>query len=138
MAVRSNDFRGFSWWPESEGMARWRDLHLRVTRSNGGTPDAGRRLRTWAREAGFDVASPSSDRARMTAGTWCFTSEQDVGWWSSLWAERLVQSKFRSTALKDGLASEKELHEAARAWEEWGASPDAWFLAWHGELLYRV
>lgn len=40
-------------------------------------------------------------------------------------------------ALRSGIANE-ELYAAARAWREWRASENAWFLVWHGELLCRV
>ncbi|KAL7914019.1 S-adenosyl-L-methionine-dependent methyltransferase [Trichoderma velutinum] len=134
IAVRSTDFRGFSWWPETEELSAWRDLYLKIMRNNGGTPDSGRRLHIWAREAGFPVGS---DRVIQTVGTWCFSTNEEIAWWSSLWAERLLGTKFRKSALKDGVATESQLIAASRAWKEWGASPDAWFLAWHGELLYQ-
>lgn len=132
VAVRSTDFRGFTWWPESEAMSLWRELYLKVMRNNGGTPDSGRRLHVWAKEAGLPC---SDDRMTRTVGTWCFSTKEEVSWWSSLWAERLVQSKFFESARRDGVASEGELLGAAQGWKDWGASEDAWFLAWHGELL---
>ncbi|KAF9894740.1 hypothetical protein FE257_006630 [Aspergillus nanangensis] len=134
VAVRSTDFRGFAWWPETEGMDAWRELYLKVMRKNDGIPDSGRRLHLWAREAGL----PRGDRMRKSVGTWCFATEEEVAWWSSLWAERLLESRFRESALKDGLVTETELQAASRAWKEWGASEDAWFLAWHGELVCHV
>ena len=61
VAVRDSDYEGFRWWPEVPGLDRWLELYLRATRANSGTPDAGRRLLAWAREAGFrDVTSSSS------------------------------------------------------------------------------
>lgn len=135
VAVRSTDFRGFTWWPELEGMSQWRELYLKVMRNNGGTPDSDRRLHIWAREAGLPI---DDTRMTRTVGTWCFSTKEEVSWWSSLWAERVLESNFWNSALRDGIATEDELHAASKAWREWGASPDAWFLAWHGELLCRV
>ncbi|KAE8357525.1 S-adenosyl-L-methionine-dependent methyltransferase [Aspergillus caelatus] len=134
VAVRSTDFRGFAWFPESEGMTEWLKLYLRVMHNNGGTPDSGRRLHIWARQAGF----PQGQQMVQSVGTWCFTTKAEVEWWSSLWAERLLESNFRESALKNGIATESELQAASQAWKIWGASGDAWFLAWHGELLCRL
>ncbi|KAH8803717.1 S-adenosyl-L-methionine-dependent methyltransferase [Xylogone sp. PMI_703] len=135
VAVRSTDFRGFSWWPESEEMSAWRDLYLKVMRHNGGTPDSGRRLHLWAREAGFPV---DGSTVKRSVSTWCFSTREEVAWWSSLWAERILESNFRESALKDGIATESQLHAASQAWKAWAASPDAWFLVWHGELLCQL
>lgn len=135
VAVRSTDFRGFTWWPEFEGMSMWRELYLQVMRSNGGTPDSGRRLRVWAREAGLPI---DDDKMTQTVGTWCYSTKEEVSWWSTLWAERLLESKFRESALRHGVATENDLQAAAQAWKDWGASLDAWFLVWHGELLCRM
>ncbi|KAE8375720.1 S-adenosyl-L-methionine-dependent methyltransferase [Aspergillus bertholletiae] len=132
IAVRSTDFRGFAWWPESDGLTKWRELYLRVMRNNGGTPDSGRRLHLWARQAGLQC-----EQITQTVGTWCFATKAEVAWWSSLWAERLLESKFRESALKDGIVTDRELESASQAWKDWGSSEDAWFLAWHGELLYH-
>lgn len=54
--MRSIDIRATSWYPESPAMDRWLALYLSVAHGNGGTPDSGRRLHAWAREAGLDAA----------------------------------------------------------------------------------
>jgi hypothetical protein len=107
---------------------RWLALYRRVARANGGEPDAGRRLLSWARTAGFASIEAS-------ASTWCFTSPQDRAWWGGRWADRLTKSSFGERALGFGLASQQELERMANAWLRWSESGDGWFLIPHGEIL---
>ncbi len=133
VAVRESDFSAMTWYPEVDGMIDWQDLYLRVARSNGGEPNAGRRLHVWARHAGFDSAGITA-----TAGTWCYHSPQERAWWSGLWADRTVASSFAQTALDGGHGTQDELARITQAWREWGAQEDGWFAVLHGELLCRV
>ncbi|GAA3887284.1 methyltransferase domain-containing protein [Streptomyces sedi] len=130
VAVRDADYGAMSWFPEVPGLAAWRERYRRVASASGGEPDAGRRLLSWARAAGFAEVTPS-------ASTWCFATEGDRSWWSGLWAERTVASAFAERARALGLATARELDESAAAWRAWGADPDGWFLVPHGELLCR-
>jgi SAM-dependent methyltransferase len=133
VAARDSDFAAMAWFPESKGMSDWMDLYQRVARSNGGEPNAGRRLHAWAHQAGFD---PS--RITVTAGTWCFRSEEDVAWWSGLWADRTLASTFARSALEGGHATMAELEHVSQAWRDWGSGDDACFVVLHGEILCRV
>ncbi|GGX72172.1 class I SAM-dependent methyltransferase [Streptomyces minutiscleroticus] len=130
VAVRDADYSAMTWYPQSPGLDAWLDLYLRVARANGGEPDAGRRLRSWALAAGFtDVTA--------TAGTWCYATEEERAWWSGLWADRTVASAYARRATEGGHATEAELRAVARAWREWGGREDAWFAVLHGEILCR-
>ncbi|PKV88810.1 methyltransferase domain-containing protein [Streptomyces sp. TLI_146] len=131
VAVRDSDYGAFTWFPELPSLDTWLELYHRVARANGGEPDAGRRLRSWAREAGFtDIAS--------TASTWCFATPDERAWWSGLWADRTVASSYAKLAVDSGHATEAVLAEIAEEWREWGAHDDAWFMVPHGEILCRV
>ncbi|MEU1328807.1 methyltransferase domain-containing protein [Streptomyces sp. NPDC005865] len=130
VAVRDADYSAMTWYPRSPGLDDWLDLYLRVARANGGEPDAGRRLKAWALEAGFtDVTT--------TAGTWCYSSEEERAWWSGLWAERTLASTYAERAVSGGHADEERLRAVAAAWREWGGRADAWFAVLHGEILCR-
>lgn len=131
IAVRDADYEAMSWFPESHGMDRWLSLYLLVARGNGAEPSAGRRLLAWAHEA--DLSSIVA-----TADTWLFATPADREWWSSLWAERTVQSSFGQQARDRGLATEAELAEIANAWRLWGSDPDANFIVPNTELVCRV
>ncbi|KAM0749401.1 putative ubiE/COQ5 methyltransferase [Meredithblackwellia eburnea MCA 4105] len=131
VAVRDSDFAAFLWYPSPlPGMDNWLQLYLKVAKNNGGEPLAGRHLHAWARQVGF-----SPDKMKRTAGTWCYSTPEEVAWWSDLWAERTLKSSFRDTALKAGLATEEELKEVSESWRDWGKREDAWFTVVHGEVL---
>jgi hypothetical protein len=107
------------------------ELYQRVCRSNGGEPDAGRRLLAWAHAAGLD-------RATGSASVWCFASPDDRAYWGGMWADRVVQSALAEQAVADGVATAAGLAELARAWREWAADPDGWFTVVHGEFVAEV
>ncbi|MFJ9428165.1 methyltransferase domain-containing protein [Streptomyces sp. NPDC101490] len=131
VAARDSDYGAFAWYPEPPALDDWRDLYRRVARANGGEPDAGRRLFSWAREAGFtDVTT--------TAATWCFATPEERSWWSGLWADRTTGSVYADLAVSGGHTTAGALESIADAWREWGTREDAWFLVPHGEVLCRV
>ena len=53
IAARDGDYGGMLWFPEDPELEEWRLLYQRVARALGGEPDAGRRMLSWARAAGF-------------------------------------------------------------------------------------
>lgn len=130
VAARDGDYSGMVWYPQTPGMDDWLDLYLRVARANGGEPDAGRRLKSWALQAGFtDIASSSSN--------WCFATAEERAWWSGLWADRTLASAYAERATQGGHATEDQLRAVSEAWREWGRQEDAWFSCLHGEILCR-
>ncbi|MFJ5557248.1 methyltransferase domain-containing protein [Streptomyces sp. NPDC093250] len=130
VAVRDADYAAMTWYPTSAGLDRWLDLYRRVARANGGEPDAGRRLKSWALAAGFtDITA--------TSGTWTFSTAGERVWWSGLWADRTVDSAYAERAVGAGHATGEELREVAAAWRDWGAREDGWFSVLHGEILCR-
>ncbi|MCB5168968.1 methyltransferase domain-containing protein [Streptomyces bambusae] len=128
VAVRDADYAAMTWHPASPDMDDWLGLYERVARANGGEPDAGRRLRSWALAAGFSAVTCS-------ATVWCFADEADRAWWGGLWADRTVASSYADLAVAGGHATRADLDRIAAAWRAWSAAPDAWFAALHGELL---
>ncbi|MFC8506582.1 methyltransferase domain-containing protein [Streptomyces sp. NPDC057411] len=131
VAARDSDYGAFTWFPAHPGLDRWSDLYRQVARANGGEPDAGRRLFSWAREAGFTEVT-------ATAATWCFAQPDERAWWSGLWADRTTQSDYARLAVDGGHATPEELAGIAEAWRAWGAQEDAWFMVPHGEILCRA
>ncbi|MFJ1653564.1 class I SAM-dependent methyltransferase [Streptomyces sp. NPDC088337] len=130
VAVRDADYAAMSWYPRVEGLDDWLGLYRRVARANGGEPDAGRRLRSWALAAGFtDVTAGSS--------TWTYATEDERAWWSGLWADRTLASAYAGRAVDGGHATEDRLRAVAAAWREWGERHDGWFAVLHGEILCR-
>ncbi|MFE2597219.1 class I SAM-dependent methyltransferase [Streptomyces sp. NPDC059396] len=131
VAARDADYGAFAWFPAVPGLDGWRELYRTVARANGGEPDAGRRLLSWARQAGFTGIT-------ATAATWCFATPDERAWWSGLWADRTTASDYAGRAVGGGHATRPELAEIAEAWREWGGARDGWFMVPHGEILCRV
>ncbi|MFI5820684.1 class I SAM-dependent methyltransferase [Streptomyces rishiriensis] len=130
VAVRDSDYAAMTWHPAAAGMDDWLDLYRRVARANGGEPDAGRRLKSWALAAGFtDVTASSS--------TWTFSTPEERGWWSGLWADRTLASAYAELATRGGHATTEQLRAVSAAWREWGRREDGWFAVLHGEILCR-
>ncbi|MDI3385314.1 methyltransferase domain-containing protein [Streptomyces sp. B-S-A8] len=131
VAVRDSDYAAMTWHPHTPGLDDWLELYERVARANGGEPDAGRRLKSWALEAGFtDITASSS--------TWTFSTPDERAWWSGLWAERTTDSSYARRATESGHADAARLAAIADAWRAWGEQADGWFAVLHGELLCRV
>ncbi|GAA5072827.1 SAM-dependent methyltransferase [Thermocatellispora tengchongensis] len=131
VAARDSDYHGFVWYPESPELDEWLALYQKVARGNGGEPDAGRRLLSWARAAGFtDITA--------TASTWCFATPEDRAWWGGMWAERILSSDMAAQALASGAATEQDLRRISQGWRAWAAAEDGWLTIVHGEILCRA
>jgi hypothetical protein len=102
-----------------------------VHRSNGGEPDAGRRLKSWALDAGFeDVAA--------TVSVWNFHDATDREWWGSMWERRVLDSAFAADALAKGLATQSDLDAISAAWRAWADDERGWLAMPHGEVIASV
>jgi SAM-dependent methyltransferase len=131
VAVRDADYAGMHWWPPEPRLARWLELYEAAARANGGEPDAGRRVRSWALAAGFtDV--------RAGASCWVFADPDDRAWWSQTWAERVTGTALGQQLVEGGLATADDLADIAEGWRAWAAADDAWFCVPHGEVLARA
>ncbi|MEV0899308.1 class I SAM-dependent methyltransferase [Actinoplanes sp. NPDC049802] len=131
VAARDSDYAAFTWFPLVPALDEWLDLYQRVARGNGGEPDAGRRLLSWARAAGFaDVTA--------TASVWCFADDTDRQWWGGMWAERVLNSEMAATALRTGAATQADLERISAGWRRWADDQDGWLIIPHGEILCRV
>ena len=116
VAARDADYAAMTWHPPSAALTRWLQLYHDVARSNGGEPDAGRRLLGWAQAAGFSGVDSS-------ASAWCFATPTDIAWWSDTWADRLSHSDFAHQAVERGLSDSAELTQLAEGWRRWGSFP---------------
>lgn len=131
VALRDADYAAMTWYPQSPELSRWLDLYRALARANGGEPDAGRRLRSWALQVGFAEVTSS-------ASAWCFASSDDLAWWTGTWADRLTGSAFAEQAVSHGLTDADELAALAAGWRAWSSRPGAWFTVLHGEVLAEV
>ena len=129
VAARDSVYSAKAWYPQPPALERWRRVYMATARANGGEPDAGSRLLSWARAAGLRQVEAS-------ASTWCYATPELRSWWGGTWAERCLTS-FGPRAVELGLTSAAELEEMAAAWREWAAAPDGWYVVVHGEILAR-
>ncbi len=130
VAVRDSDYAAMTWHPPQAGLDRWLDLYRRVARSNRAEPDAGRRLLSWARAAGFSEITCS-------ATAWCYATPEERAWWGGLWAERITGSALAAQAVDRHFATREDLQDMAIAWRQWAEQDDGWFAVLHGEVLCR-
>jgi ubiquinone/menaquinone biosynthesis C-methylase UbiE len=131
LAARDSDYAAFAWFPALPEVTEWMALYQRVARSNGGEPDAGRRLLSWAREAGLSEVT-------ATSSTWCFATPEDRAWWGGMWAERILESDMARQAITSGAAGQADLRRISAGWLAWADAPDGWLSLLHGEILCRV
>jgi SAM-dependent methyltransferase len=131
VAVRDADYPAMRYFPDSPGIARAIEAYGALTRINGAHWDGGRRLLSWAQQAGFATVTPS-------ASVWCFAIPEERAWWGGLWAERFTRSALAEQLLAHGLATPDVLDGFARSWLEWSEAADGWFAVLHGEVLCRA
>ncbi len=131
VAVRDSDYPGFAWYPRVPALDAWLELYLRCARANGGEPEAGRVLLSWAQQAGFTEITP-------TASVWCFATPEDRDWWGGMWADRILQSAMATQALDVGLRDGNRSRLDLRGLDAWAAAADGWLVIVHGEIVARV
>lgn len=131
VAARDADYAGFVWFPLLPELDEWLRLYRSAAVANGGQPDAGRRLLSWARAAGFDNIT-------ATASTWCYATPEERAWWGGLWADRILESALTRQLLDTGMATKDELHAISDAWRRWADDGDGWYLIPHGEIICHV
>jgi ubiquinone/menaquinone biosynthesis C-methylase UbiE len=130
VAVRDSDYLGFTWFPPVPEFDEWMQLYQQAATANGGEPQAGRRLLSWARAAGFSDIIPSSS-------TWCFATAEAREYWGGMWADRILQSDLTTQLLDTGLTARPELEAISAAFRAWVGDPNGWFSVLHGEILAR-
>ena len=96
VAARDSDYAASPGTRQLPELDEWMALYQRIARANGGEPDAGRRLLSWAREAGFE-------KVDATSTNWAFTDEDDRAWWGGMWADRILQSAMADQARGAGV-----------------------------------
>lgn len=127
VAVRESDFSIYTWFPSDPKLDEWRDLYLKIARSNGGEPDAGRRLLDWAQKAGFASIKPG-------AFAWCFATPEERNYWGGMWEKRVLSSKFSEQA-KRHQSTDQLLQDISDAWRRWKNAPNGWYMVPHGNIV---
>jgi ubiquinone/menaquinone biosynthesis C-methylase UbiE len=131
VAARDSDYTAFTWFPRLPELDEWLALYKRVARGNGGEPDAGRQLMSWAKAAGFAEVTPS-------CSTWLFATPEDRAWWGGMWADRVVGPDFTRQVIERGEGTAADLARISKAWRAWAEADDGWLALLHGEIICRA
>ncbi|PPJ56967.1 hypothetical protein CBER1_00502 [Cercospora berteroae] len=134
ICLREGDLRSGRFWPggDYDELQECFRTIVKVHEGNGGTADAGRRLRSWLEEAGVNdkeilastnVASYDSPEGRREYG--------------GHWPGRCMQGLFADRAMEMGVSSETP-EKWAMAWKDWIEDEDAAFAMMHGEVIARI
>ncbi|KAI0092900.1 S-adenosyl-L-methionine-dependent methyltransferase [Irpex rosettiformis] len=133
VACRETDVQTFIWYPENPALQRWSFITESIARRNDCEPRAGRRLKTWARSAGF-----KAEDIKCTAGTWCFSSPEERAYWGGSIVKRFEESHLSASAMEGGFATKEEIEETVKALKEWVEDEDGWFGLMHGQMIAKV
>lgn len=128
VAVRDSDYSAFNWFPRIPELDEWMALYQAVARSNGGEPEAGRHLLSWAHAAGFE-------NVQVSASAWSFAAPDRSRFWGEMWAERILHSAIATQSVELELATPSTLERISAGWREWAAHPDASFGTFLGEII---
>jgi len=120
-AVRDADYATMQAYPRLPEIDTWRDLYHAVATRNAAEADAGRRLPSWLREAGFEDIESSGDAV-------VFADPDSVRNWGESWADRILYSSIAEQALEYGLATRADLEAISEGWRRWSTTPDAVFM----------
>lgn len=126
VAVRDADYGTMVHWPKDRRLDRFQEIYHAVAERIDVDADAGRRIPSWLREAGFD-------QTEISTSVWTFGDSESTGNWGNSWAVRTLESALATQAIEYGLATQAELQEIANAWREWASHPDAFFMFIHVE-----
>lgn len=128
--VACRESASMTWYPDSEGLKTWERLTRRMGADKGGNPHPGSRIHVWAEEAGF-----AREEIVKSAGTWCFSSDEEREYWGGSMEERARSSGFAKMALEEGYSTREELGLIAEAWTRFRDDGHAWFGLLHGEII---
>lgn len=93
-----------------------------VMRSGGSEPNAGRRLTTWARKAGF-----KREELQVSAIVEVYSTRPEREFIATRYYERLLYSEVGRKAEELGIATREEMESVANAWKEWINDDDGYF-----------
>ncbi len=128
VAVRDADYGTMTHYPHERDIDRFFEINATVARRNGGEPDAGRRLPSWLREAGFNDPV-------YTSSSWAFSTLEERKWWADLWAGRTGVSTYVRRVEELGVSTNAELTDLSATFRAWAERPDAVFAFLHGEAV---
>ena len=119
LAVRDADYATMQPHPKFSEFERWNALYHQVAYANNAEPDAGRKLPSWARAAGFIQIETHPNVVLLEA--------EEARIWGEAWSQRILHSAVATQALEYNLATQTDLNALSIAWQTWSQHPEALF-----------
>ena len=120
LAVRDADYATMQPHPKFPEFERWNALYHQVAYANNAEPDAGRKLPSWARAAGFTELEIHPNVVLLEA--------EEARIWGEAWSQRILHSAVAAQALEYNLATQTDLDTLSAAWQTWSQHPEALFI----------
>ncbi|KIY02327.1 uncharacterized protein Z520_02465 [Fonsecaea multimorphosa CBS 102226] len=129
LAMRETDSLIFH--PANPGTELFRQTMAKAVSPGAQGIGSGRRIHLWAQEAGFDRS-----KMQVRAGATCHPAPDESKWWANIHVERLKGEIGRKWLHELKLVkSQDEIDDMIKGLEEWGDSPEAWYVALQGEVI---
>lgn len=134
VAAREADFSSVMLYPETETFKLWRDTATSIYRSIGAEPDAGRRLVSWALQAGYPGGE---EHITFSSSNLAYGGQPHAKSWGQMWAERIAAESWKKQALDTGKVTEEQVKGMQQDYLKWSEMPDGVFVMVCGEVLLR-
>ncbi|KAF2741383.1 S-adenosyl-L-methionine-dependent methyltransferase [Polyplosphaeria fusca] len=132
LAIRDADYSAMQWYPDLPGLREWLDLYITLAKRINCDPNIGKRLHAVAMQAGF-----VRNEIETSADTWVFSTPEERAFWCGVWAERAVQSNFKTNALEYG-KTEDDLQKIVDTFRELEKAEDGWFVILNCQIICHV
>ncbi|CDR88754.1 uncharacterized protein SPSC_05586 [Sporisorium scitamineum] len=134
VAAREADCSATVLYPETETFRLWLDTATAIYRSIGAEPDAGRRLVSWALEAGYPAGA---EHITFSSSNQAYGGQPQAKFWGQMWTDRISAESWKKQALETGKVTEAQIEQMAQDYLKWSDRPDGVFVMVCGEVLLR-
>lgn len=130
IAIRDADFDTFLHSPCFPELCR--TIHIMATSLDaaGAHPNGARELVSVAMAAGFP-----RDKVKVSLSNWLYSIPEERHMWADSMTGRLLHTELRQRAIDLCGATEKELDDIAKAWNQWAECDDAIWMFTHVEIV---
>jgi len=133
VTCREGDFESWLFHPKDATIQKWKDCYRNVCWKNNAEPDAGRKVKSWFLQAGFDP-----ELIQVFPTTVSYTTPERAKFISTSWSNRIKDSALGKQIVDYGFATEKEVAEMSEAFLRWGEHPDAGLIYIDVAVIGRV
>ncbi|MEZ4681309.1 MAG: hypothetical protein R2932_44550 [Caldilineaceae bacterium] len=117
--------------PVTPPLTRSKEIYVQLLASNGGNGQIGKHHKGLLRQAGFVGITTSATYE-------VYSSDKAVRHQEQTLAQAWTENTLVEQVTRNGYASLEEVQRISRAWQEWGANPDAFFAdAWFAALGWK-